>query len=54
MATSRNDTDYVVTEYGIAWLRGLNVGQRAEALINIAHPDFREGLRKQAEEYEIW
>lgn len=54
VTTSRNDTDYVVTEYGIAWLRGLNVGQRAEALINIAHPDFREGLRKQAEEYEIW
>ena len=54
VSTSRNDTDYVVTEYGIAWLRGANVAQRAEALINIAHPDFRDGLRAKAEEYGIW
>ncbi len=54
MTTSRNDTDYVVTEYGIAWLRGANVAQRAEALISIAHPDFREELREQAEKYGIW
>lgn len=54
VTTSRNDTDYVVTEYGIAWLRGANVVQRAEALISIAHPDFREGLREQAEKYGIW
>ena len=54
VTTSRNDTDYVVTEYGIAWLRGANVAQRAEALISIAHPDFREGLREQAEKYGIW
>lgn len=54
VTTSRNDTDYVVTEYGIAWLRGLNVRRRAEALINIAHPDFREELRRQAEINGIW
>lgn len=54
VSTSRNDTDYVVTEYGIAWLRGANVAQRAEALINIAHPDFRDELRAKAEEYGIW
>ena len=54
VTTSRNDTDYVVTEYGIAWLRGKNVAERAEALITIAHPDFRDALRAKAEEYEIW
>jgi len=54
VTTSRNDTDYVVTEYGIAWLRGLNVSRRVEALINIAHPDFREELRRQAEINHIW
>lgn len=54
VTTSRNDVDYVVTEYGIAWLRGRNVGERAEALIQIAHPDFREELRAQAQQYMIW
>jgi acyl-CoA hydrolase len=54
VTTSRNDVDYVVTEYGIAWLRGLNVAERVEALIKIAHPDFRDMLRQKAEEYEIW
>lgn len=54
VTTSRNDTDYVVTEYGVAWLRGLNIGERAKALINIAHPSFREELTKQAEELMIW
>jgi 4-hydroxybutyrate CoA-transferase len=37
--------DYVVTEYGIAALRGRSNAQRAEALIAIAHPDFRDSLR---------
>ena len=54
VTTSRNDVDYVVTEYGIAWLRGRNVAERAEALIQIAHPDFREELRAQAQQYMIW
>lgn len=54
VTTSRNDTDYVVTEYGIAWLRGLNIRQRAEALIKIAHPDFREWLRSEVEKNMIW
>ncbi len=54
ITTSRNDVDYVVTEYGIAWLRGLNVSQRVEALIGIAHPDFRDWLREEAEKYMIW
>lgn len=54
VTTSRNDTDYVVTEYGVAWMRGLNIRQRTEALIQIAHPDFREWLHSEAERYMIW
>lgn len=46
VTTSRNDVDYVVTEYGIAHLKGKTLRQRAESLINIAHPDFREELWK--------
>lgn len=41
---TRADVHVVVTEYGVAHLLGRNVRQRAEALIGIAHPDFREGL----------
>jgi 4-hydroxybutyrate CoA-transferase len=40
--------DFVVTEYGIATLRGKSLKQRAAALIEIAHPEFREELRKEA------
>ena len=54
VTTSRNDTDYVVTEYCIAWLRGLNIRQRVEELIKIAHPDFRDWLREEAEKNMIW
>lgn len=54
VTTSRNDVDYVVTEYGIAWLRGLTVEERAKELIKIAHPDFREELTRAIEEYELW
>jgi len=48
VSLSRNDVDYVVTEYGIVSLRGKNIRERAEELISIAHPKFRESLRKQA------
>ena len=48
VTTSRTDIDYVITEYGIAKLRGKSLRARAKALIEIAHPDFREGLREQA------
>lgn len=44
VTTSRNDVDYVVTEYGIAHLTGKTLRQRAQALIAIAHPDFRQEL----------
>lgn len=47
VTTSRNDVDYVVTEYGVASLRGKTLKQRAESLINIAHPDFRESLKQE-------
>lgn len=45
VTTSRNDVQYVVTEFGIADLRGKTLQQRAESLIAIAHPKFRECLR---------
>lgn len=48
VTTSRNDVDYIVTEYGIAALKGKTLRDRAKALIAIAHPDFREALTKQA------
>ena len=44
VTTSRNDVDYVVTEYGVAHLTGKTLRQRAQALIAIAHPDFRQEL----------
>lgn len=44
VTTTRNDIHYVVTEYGVADLRGKSFRQRAEALIAIAHPDFRREL----------
>ena len=47
VTTTRTDIHYVVTEYGIADLRGKSVHQRADALINIAHPDFRSDLKKE-------
>lgn len=47
ITTSRNDVDSVVTEYGIAHLRGRTLKERAKALAAIAHPDFRDELRAQ-------
>ena len=44
----RADTHYVVTEYGIANLRGKSTAERAEALIAIAHPSFRGELMREA------
>lgn len=47
VTTSRNDVDYVVTEFGVAKLRGRSLRQRAQALIEIAHPDFRTALKEE-------
>lgn len=53
VTTSRNDVHYVVTEYGAVDLRGKSLRRRAEALIGIAHPDFRLSLRDEAKEKGI-
>ncbi|MFD0877968.1 acetyl-CoA hydrolase/transferase family protein [Massilia pinisoli] len=47
--TSKNDVNYVVTEWGVAQLRGKSAKQRARELIAIAHPDFRPWLREEAD-----
>jgi acyl-CoA hydrolase len=44
VVTTRGHVHYVVTEYGAVYLHGLNLRQRAEALISVAHPDFRAAL----------
>ena len=49
MTTSRNDVDYIVTEYGIAHLKGKSLRERAQALISIAAPAFRDDLAKEFE-----
>lgn len=50
VVTTRADIHYVVTEYGVAYLHGKNVRQRADALIQIAHPKFREELTQYLRE----
>ncbi|WP_255450934.1 acetyl-CoA hydrolase/transferase family protein [Sporomusa sp. KB1] len=50
VTTSRNDVNYIITEYGIAQLKGKTIKQRARALINIAHPKFRDELIQKFEE----
>lgn len=48
VVTTRAQVDYVVTEYGVAELRGRSLSERAQDLIRIAHPDFRETLAREA------
>lgn len=50
VTTPRSDMMYVVTEYGMANLKGKSVCERAEALIGLAHPDYREDLSREARE----
>ena len=50
VSLSRNDVDIVVTEYGIADLRGTSIFERVHRLINIAHPKFRDELLQKAKE----
>ena len=53
VSTSRNDVSHVVTEHGVAHLRGKTNAERAEALIAIADPAFREQLGEQAQEMHL-
>jgi len=50
----RQVTHNIVTAYGVACMKGKLTWQRAEALINIAHPDFRDELVREAEKMGIW
>jgi acyl-CoA hydrolase len=50
----RSITHYVITEFGCAQMKGKSTWQRAESLIEIAHPDFREDMIKQADRLNIW
>lgn len=54
VTTPRMATNFIVTEYGAADLKGKTTWERAERLINIAHPDFRDQLIKEAEKMGIW
>ncbi|MDN8612926.1 acetyl-CoA hydrolase/transferase family protein [Variovorax ginsengisoli] len=53
VSTSKNDINYVVTEHGVAQLRGKSAKQRAQELIAIAHPDFRADLTEQAKRAKL-
>ena len=48
VTTMRADVDYVVTEFGVAHLRGKGLRERAQALLDIAHPAFRDQIREEA------
>lgn len=54
VSITRNVADHIVTEYGVARMRGRTIRQRAKNLIAIAHPDFREELKKKAEYLLLW
>ncbi len=51
---TRANVQYLVTEYGMVNLKGTSTWQRAERIISIAHPDFRDELIKEAEALKIW
>lgn len=51
---TRPQVMYLVTEYGMVCLKGLSAWERAEKIISVAHPDFRDELIKNAEEQKIW
>jgi 4-hydroxybutyrate CoA-transferase len=53
VVTSRGDVHYIVTEYGVAYLHGKSLRRRAEALINIAHPKFRDELTHFAKKQKV-
>lgn len=54
VTTPRTVVSYLVTEHGLVFMKGKSTWQRAEAIISIAHPDFRDDLIKEAEKMGIW
>ncbi len=54
VTTLKNTVDHVVTEYGVAKLRGRSIAERARALVAIAHPDHRDALEADARAAGIW
>ena len=53
VTTARSDTHYLVTEYGFANLKGKSIRERALALVELAHPDFRADLRRAAHQLHL-
>jgi acyl-CoA hydrolase len=53
VTATRSDIMYVVTEYGIVNLKGKSVPERVRAMISIAHPEFREGLEREARGHNL-
>jgi acyl-CoA hydrolase len=53
VTTPRSDVMYLVTEFGMVNLKGRSVAERAKAIIELAHPDFREDLERQAYENRL-
>jgi acyl-CoA hydrolase len=53
VSTGKNDVDYIVTEYGVAHLRGRSYADRVRQLISIAHPNFRDELKFDAKQHGI-
>jgi 4-hydroxybutyrate CoA-transferase len=53
VVTSRGDVHYVITEHGIAYLHGKTLSQRVEALIQVAGPQFRDGLEAYARKAKL-
>lgn len=53
VSTTRNDVDYLVTEYGMVRLKGMTCAQRARAIISLAHPNFRDELTAAAKKMHI-
>lgn len=51
---SRNNIDYIITEFGIAYMKARTIKERVFNLIAVAHPDFRKELQQKAFELEIW
>jgi acyl-CoA hydrolase len=54
VTTLKNTVDHVVTEWGVAELRGRPISPRARALVAIAHPDHRDALEAEARAAGLW